>query len=207
MTLNYQTIDDQNAYNHARFSDNGGCGYVLKPEFLRDPSIAYSSIGGSCGLNKKYYPLLKMNISIISAYFLTKSGEYDNNLYVEFGIKGHETDKREFKTESISNNGSLNYVWNEKFTFECKVPELAFLQFEVKQSGLVRDETLGFFCIPLNSILEGMCCLYYYLLTYFFVIWLYHTQHYCRLTIKCVCISAPIIPSMLLGPASSLLAG
>ena len=51
MALNYQTYDYQNAYNRARFSDNGGCGYVLKPEFLRDPSIAYSSIG-SCGLNK-----------------------------------------------------------------------------------------------------------------------------------------------------------
>ena len=162
MTLNYQTNDDQNAYNRARFSDNGGCGYVLKPEFLRDPSIAYSSIG-SCGLNKTFYPTLKMNISILSGYFI-KLGDY-NNLYVELGIKGHETDKSEFKTEPISNNG-LNPVWNQEFTFECNVPDLAFLEFKVKQSGLVRDETLGFFCAPLTSILEGTY-LYYYCIEIF----------------------------------------
>ena len=159
MTLNYQTNDNQNAYNHARFSDNGGCGYVLKPEFLRDPSIAYLSIG-SCGLNKKFYPTLKMNISILSGYFI-KSGEYDN-LYVELGIKGHETDNSEFKTDPISNSNGLNPVWNQEFTFECNVPDLAFLEFEVKQSSWGRDETLGFFCAPLTSILEGTYLFYHY---------------------------------------------
>ncbi len=35
MALNYQTEDKPNLYNRAKFADNGGCGYVLKPEFLR----------------------------------------------------------------------------------------------------------------------------------------------------------------------------
>jgi len=42
VALNYQTEDKQNFINRARFSDNAGCGYVLKPDFLRDNSIAYS---------------------------------------------------------------------------------------------------------------------------------------------------------------------
>ena len=94
-----------------------------------------------------------MNISILSGYFI-KSGNF-NNLFVELGIKGHETDKNEFKTEPISNNGFLNPIWNQEFTFECNVPDLAFLEFKVKKSGLLGDETLGFFCASLASILEG----------------------------------------------------
>ena len=35
MALNYQTDDKQNLLNRALFMGNGGCGYILKPEFLR----------------------------------------------------------------------------------------------------------------------------------------------------------------------------
>jgi hypothetical protein len=39
VALNYQTDDKHNVINRARFSDNGGCGFVLKPDFLRDSTI------------------------------------------------------------------------------------------------------------------------------------------------------------------------
>jgi hypothetical protein len=39
VALNYQTEDKENFINSARFSDNGGCGFVLKPEYMRDQSI------------------------------------------------------------------------------------------------------------------------------------------------------------------------
>ena len=55
MALNYQTEDKQNFINRARFSDNGGCGYVLKPQFLRDYSISYSP-NSPCGLDTNLYP-------------------------------------------------------------------------------------------------------------------------------------------------------
>ncbi|CAF1230130.1 unnamed protein product [Didymodactylos carnosus] len=32
--MNYQGCDDYMALNYGRFLDNGGCGYVLKPEIL-----------------------------------------------------------------------------------------------------------------------------------------------------------------------------
>jgi hypothetical protein len=35
VALNYQTDDLQNLLNRAWFSGNGGCGYILKPEYLR----------------------------------------------------------------------------------------------------------------------------------------------------------------------------
>ena len=36
VALNYQTEDKQNIMNDAKFADNGGCGFILKPDFLRD---------------------------------------------------------------------------------------------------------------------------------------------------------------------------
>jgi hypothetical protein len=41
VALNYQTEDLPNLFNYAWFQDNGNCGYVLKPEFLRNPSTQF----------------------------------------------------------------------------------------------------------------------------------------------------------------------
>ena len=35
VALNYQTDDRQNMLNRAMFNGNGGCGYILKPRYLR----------------------------------------------------------------------------------------------------------------------------------------------------------------------------
>ena len=95
VTLNYQTEDIQNLYNTAKFSENGGCGYLLKPEFLRDPSTGYSPIG-PCGLDPICYPTWKINIKVISGHNIPKreSGE-SSNAYVKLRIRGHETDESE----------------------------------------------------------------------------------------------------------------
>lgn len=36
VALNWQTPDENMWLNHARFSVNGGCGYLLKPTYLRE---------------------------------------------------------------------------------------------------------------------------------------------------------------------------
>ena len=38
-TLNWQAFDCDVRTNLAFFRDNGACGYVLKPEWLRNPTI------------------------------------------------------------------------------------------------------------------------------------------------------------------------
>lgn len=35
VALNYQTPDEPMQLNRGLFGDNGGCGYVLKPDFMR----------------------------------------------------------------------------------------------------------------------------------------------------------------------------
>ena len=51
VSLNYQTEDRQNHLNRAMFKANAGCGYILKPKFLRDAAINYSPISPS-GLDR-----------------------------------------------------------------------------------------------------------------------------------------------------------
>merc|ERR1712136_214901 len=43
VALNFQEGDKFNLYNRAKFADNGCCGYVLKPLYMREPS-AYSPV-------------------------------------------------------------------------------------------------------------------------------------------------------------------
>ena len=73
MALNYQTEDKENHYNRAMFSGNGRCGFVLKPEFLRDPGIKYSPLSPS-GLPKKQFPSWRLNIEVknLSAFTPTR---------------------------------------------------------------------------------------------------------------------------------------
>jgi len=40
--LNYQTRDDALMLNYGWFEDNGACGYVLKPDFMRSASTDFS---------------------------------------------------------------------------------------------------------------------------------------------------------------------
>ena len=45
MALNFQTRDDALMLNYGFFEDNGACGYVLKPEFMRSSSSDFSQNG------------------------------------------------------------------------------------------------------------------------------------------------------------------
>ena len=164
MALNYQTEDKQNFINRARFSDNGGCGYILKPDFLRDSSISYSP-NSPCGLDTDQYPAWEIEVKIISGQHIPKADDSDDIIdpYVKIRLRGHPDDEvnsdgekiNKGKTESVKNNG-FNPVWNQTFNFVSKVPSLAFLDFKVKdhcKSG--SDEDIAMFCAPLNLIQEG----------------------------------------------------
>jgi len=164
VALNYQTEDKQNFINRARFSDNGGCGYVLKPQFLRDYSISYSP-NSPCGLDTNLYPVWKIEVKVISGQHIPKADDSDDIIdpYVKIRLRGHPDDEvdsdgekiNKGKTESVKNNG-FNPVWNKTFNFESKVPSLAFLEFKVKdhkKSG--KDEDIAMFCAPITLINEG----------------------------------------------------
>ncbi len=121
VALNYQTEDKANHYNRGRFVDNGGCGFVLKPEFLRDvvghPS--YSPVS-PCGLSETRFPPWRLELQVLSGQHIPKpEGEVRGEVidpYVKVRIRGHPDDVHggnKAKTDHVCNNG-FNPVWNSK---------------------------------------------------------------------------------------------
>ena len=68
--LNFQTNDLAMQLNRALFADNGGCGYVLKPEILLNPSLNFNPLNLNTMKNKKV-----LEIKIISGQKLPDPAE------------------------------------------------------------------------------------------------------------------------------------
>lgn len=87
IALNYQTPDKPMQLNQAKFRDNGACGYILKPRFMLtehfDPNDATTLIN----VQRK-----TVNIRIIGARHLCKSGRNVNSPLVEVEILGANFD-------------------------------------------------------------------------------------------------------------------
>jgi len=105
VALNYQTKDNEAFLNQAMFSYNGGCGYVLKPDFMRDEKLAYSPVS-PCSLDPVLYPAWRMEIKVISGQnlFLADGNDCDDP-YVKVKIRGHpdddESDRYFFKSFKV----------------------------------------------------------------------------------------------------------
>jgi len=67
VALNFQTRDDPLMLNYGFFEDNGACGYVLKPEFMRSTSAQFSQEGPHPA---EWTQIL--TIRVISGYMLPK---------------------------------------------------------------------------------------------------------------------------------------
>ncbi|RWS13143.1 1-phosphatidylinositol 4:5-bisphosphate phosphodiesterase delta-4-like isoform X2 [Dinothrombium tinctorium] len=151
VALNYQTPGVAMLLNDAKFSDNGNCGYVLKPQFLRVEKRK---------LNKNKKTILKLKI--ISGQHIPKPGQAVEgevvDPYVVIRITGHPEDEDRRKTRFILNNG-FNPVWKEEFEFIVKAEELAMVCFFVyDENPTGRNEVLGQFALPFTSLSEGKCC-------------------------------------------------
>jgi hypothetical protein len=48
-------------------------------------------------------------------------------------------------------------VWNERLLFDIEVPELALVRFVVNDSDRYVDDFIGYYVVPVNSIVEGKC--------------------------------------------------
>jgi Ca2+-dependent lipid-binding protein len=138
--------------NEALFKDNGGCGYVLKPEILTNPSLKFDPTNPNSTPNKKC-----IEIKIISAQNLPMNEDIVKDIsdpYVVVSIFGIPADSAEKKTARIKDNG-FNPSWNEEFKFTVNCPELAFLKFTVKDQDFGKDQLIGQFTIRFENIREG----------------------------------------------------
>ncbi|XP_049782915.1 1-phosphatidylinositol 4,5-bisphosphate phosphodiesterase eta-2-like isoform X1 [Schistocerca cancellata] len=153
VALNYQSAGKPMFHNEAKFRQNGACGYVLKPMYLRkdvgyDPEMVYS------GSKPKY-----LTLTVISGQHIPKPGQDSEgeivDPYVKVKILGHPLDIQKQKTDPVRDNG-FNPRWDCRMYFVVRMPELAMVQFIVKDMNSTgKDAFLGSYALPFNSVTEG----------------------------------------------------
>ncbi|XP_053944699.1 1-phosphatidylinositol 4,5-bisphosphate phosphodiesterase zeta-1 [Cuculus canorus] len=155
VALNFQTPGLQMELQNGKFLDNGGCGYILKPEFLRNCNSTFTPQNvGSHG-----NPMC-LSIKVICGHqlppsSLSKTNKADPLVQVE--IYGVPQDQAKKKSSVVKSN-ALNPRWDETFSFTVQVPELALIRFCVEDEiSLVSNEFLGQYTLPLMSLRKGYC--------------------------------------------------
>ncbi|CAF3993528.1 unnamed protein product [Rotaria sp. Silwood2] len=153
--LNFQNEDDIMALSYGKFLDNGGCGYILKPNYLiKAYKTRYSPLDSQLNLD---FPQV-LTLTIISAQFLSRSNSTIFDIpdpYVLVSIHGLPCDHQTRKTKVIQNNG-LDPIWNEKISFRIKYPKMALVYFSVYDyDAFTSDDKLAHFCLPLTMMQTG----------------------------------------------------
>ncbi|NXF08170.1 PLCZ1 phosphodiesterase, partial [Smithornis capensis] len=153
VALNFQTPGPQMELQDGKFLDNGGCGYVLKPEFLRDHNTTFTpqNVGG-------HSKPMSLSIRLISGHqlppsTLSKTNKADPLVQIE--IYGVPEDQAKKKSSVVKSN-ALSPKWNETFSFNIQVPELAMIRFCVEDEvSVVNNEFLGQYTLPVLSLNTG----------------------------------------------------
>jgi hypothetical protein len=153
--LNFQNEDHIMPLCYGKFLDNGGCGYVLKPRYLTDAyETEYNPLKPELNLDEPQ----TLTLTIISAQFLARSAQSKSDVpdpYVTVSIHGLPCDQQLQKTQVIENNG-LDPIWNEKFTFQIRYPQMALINFSVYDyNSITADEKLAHFCLPVTMVQTG----------------------------------------------------
>lgn len=149
--INIQSLEDDFVLiNKIFFRFNKGCGYVLKPEFLRNPNGTYD----------RYYlkPLMRLKIDIISCLMLqtcVRNFNKNENIFFESYLVGSwEDDKMnpKYKSKSYEKN-LINLIFdNETIKFDVYEPELCFWMIKIYLSNTVIARS----CVPIGVMNEGI---------------------------------------------------
>ncbi|XP_075990580.1 small wing phospholipase C gamma 1 isoform X3 [Anticarsia gemmatalis] len=152
VALNYQTPDKPMQINMGRFKQNGGCGYVLKPEFMLDET--YNPYDKK-SIEKKVKPMTVM-LRVIGARHLSKSGRGTASPSVEVEIIGAEYDNgTKLVTKTVADNG-INPIWNDICEFELANPDLALIRFLVQDEDMFGDRNfIGQATFPVSCLRTG----------------------------------------------------
>nr|XP_021323447.1 1-phosphatidylinositol 4,5-bisphosphate phosphodiesterase gamma-2 [Danio rerio] len=147
VALNFQTDDNFMQLNSALFSLNGGAGYVLKPEWMRDPT-------------RRKPAKQSIRIRVLAARHLPNPDHIVSPfVQVELWPNSGQAEDYTFKTTLFKDNG-LNPVWlgpmNPPKSFEVNEPDLAFLRFVVFEEDMFSDaKFLAQATFPFRCICSG----------------------------------------------------
>lgn len=155
VALNFQTAGLEMDLNDGLFRQNGGCGFVLKPEFMRDSESEFSPDRPE---EREGYRPLRLSIQVISGQQLPKVNQKEGSIVdplVRVEVYGVPRDQAREETKYINNNG-FNPVWDETLNFVVHVPELALVRFVVEDYDKAsRNDFIGQFTLPFTSIQAG----------------------------------------------------
>jgi hypothetical protein len=133
--------------NQGLFQCNGGCGYILKPEFLTRDDVPFNPFG-------PFEVQKVVTVKVISGHQLPFSNEKslktDRTLYVQLRVSGVEEDNAKERTKAVKNNG-FNPMWNEELRVKLRVPELALFTLSV----FSHDNMLAQFTLPYFALQQG----------------------------------------------------
>uniref|UniRef100_A0A3P9MXE6 Phosphoinositide phospholipase C n=1 Tax=Poecilia reticulata TaxID=8081 RepID=A0A3P9MXE6_POERE len=156
VSMNFQTAGLMMDLNTAWFRQNGTCGYVLRPDIMRQ-EVSYFSADTKDTVPGVSPQLL--HVKVISGQNLPKpkgSGAkgdvVDPYVYVE--IHGIPADCSERRTRTVRQNGD-NPIFDESFEFQINLPELAMVRFVVLDDDFIGDEFIGQYTIPLECLQPG----------------------------------------------------
>lgn len=155
VALNFQTPGPEMDVYQGLFQDNGACGYVLKPAFLRDPNSTFNSRALAQG---PWWARKRLSVRVISGQQLPKVNKNKNSIVdpkVTVEIHGVGRDVASRQTAVVTNNG-FNPWWDTEFEFEVVVPELALVRFVVEDyDASSKNDFIGQSTIPLSSLKQG----------------------------------------------------
>ncbi|XP_045054126.1 1-phosphatidylinositol 4,5-bisphosphate phosphodiesterase delta-4 [Desmodus rotundus] len=154
VAMNVQTAGLEMDIYDGFFRQNGGCGYVLKPDFLRD---TLSSFHPERPISP--FKAQTLLIQVISGQQLpkedkTKEGSIVDPL-VRVEIFGIRPDTTRQETSHVENNG-FNPYWGQTLCFRVLVPELALLRFVVMDyNWKSRNDFVGQYTLPWTCVQQG----------------------------------------------------
>ncbi|XP_053119091.1 1-phosphatidylinositol 4,5-bisphosphate phosphodiesterase delta-1 [Hemicordylus capensis] len=155
VALNFQYKGAEMDVHQGRFQENGFCGYVLKPEFLRDEQSTFNPKAVAKG---PWWTQKKLQVKVISGQQLPKVNQRKNSIVdprVIVEIHGVPRDNDKKQTKVIDNNG-FNPRWSEAFEFSIDVPTLALVRFMVEDFDTsTKNDFIGQYTAPFTSLKQG----------------------------------------------------
>ncbi|XP_016012210.2 1-phosphatidylinositol 4,5-bisphosphate phosphodiesterase delta-4 isoform X1 [Rousettus aegyptiacus] len=154
VAMNVQTAGLEMDIYDGLFRQNGGCGYVLKPDFLRDTQSSFHPERPISPFKTKM-----LLVQVISGQQLPKVDETKERAIVDplvrveiFGIR---PDTSWQETNYVENNG-FNPHWGQTLCFRVLVPELALLRFVVQDYNWTsRNDFVGQYTLPWTCMQQG----------------------------------------------------
>ncbi|NXG03146.1 PLCD4 phosphodiesterase, partial [Sakesphorus luctuosus] len=156
VALNFQTAGMEMDLCDGLFSQNGRCGYVLKPPFMRDEETLFNPSDPS---SREGLGPITLTIQVISGQQLPKVANSKDGAIIDplvrVEIHGVPADQAHQETKYIENNG-FNPRWNETLQFQLHVPELALVRFVVEDYDKTsRNDFVGQFTLAFANIKPG----------------------------------------------------